>query len=63
MSVEYITMPGWKTSTIGITKFEDLPIEAKEYIAKIEELVGVEIGLISTGPEREQTIVKKDTFF
>ena len=60
---EYITMPGWKTSTIGITKFEDLPIEAKEYIAKIEELVGVEVGLISTGPERDQTIFKKDAFF
>lgn len=59
----YETMPGWKTSTIGITKFEDLPIEAKEYIAKIEELVGVEVGLISTGPERDQTIMKKDTFF
>jgi adenylosuccinate synthase len=60
---EYITMSGWKTSTIGITKFEDLPTQAKEYIAKIEELVGVEVGLISTGPERDQTIVKKDTFF
>ena len=59
----YETMSGWNTSTVGITKIEDLPEEAKKYIARIEELVGVEIGLISTGPERNQTILKKDVFF
>ena len=59
----YETMLGWNTSTVGITKIEDLPEEAKKYIARIEELVGVEVGLISTGPERNQTILKKDLFF
>ena len=53
---------GWLSSTFGITQYDDLPELAKKYISRIEELVGVEIVLISTGPDREETITLKDPF-
>ena len=53
----YETMPGWKASTVGITKFEDLPVNAQAYIRRLEQLAGVPVAIISTGPEREQTIM------
>ena len=52
----YETMPGWKTSLSDIRKYEDLPENAKNYIAKVEDLIGAPIGIISVGPDREQTI-------
>ncbi|PIR53207.1 adenylosuccinate synthase [Candidatus Peregrinibacteria bacterium CG10_big_fil_rev_8_21_14_0_10_49_10] len=52
------TVPGWQTSTVGITHFEDLPEQAKSYITFIEEKTGVPVALIGTGPDREQMIVK-----
>jgi adenylosuccinate synthase len=52
----YETMPGWKTSLSNIRKYEDLPENAKKYIAKVEDLIGAPIGIISVGPDREQTI-------
>ncbi len=58
---EYITLPGWQKTTSQIKKFEDLPDNAKNYIYKIEELTGVEIPLISVGPDRHQTI-RRDGF-
>jgi adenylosuccinate synthase len=58
----YIDMPGWTESTIGITQFEDLPANAQAYIEKIEELSGVPIDIISTGPDRVETIVRKEIF-
>ncbi len=57
----YETLKGWKKSTLGITRFEDLPVEAKDYVNFLSESIGVGIGLISTGPEREQTIIVKDS--
>lgn len=53
----YETMPGWKTSLSNIRKYEDLPENAKKYIAKVEDLIGAPIGIISVGPDREQTII------
>ena len=53
----YETMPGWKTSLSAIRKYEDLPQNAKKYIAKLEDLIGAPIGIISVGPDREQTII------
>ncbi|HZT59954.1 MAG TPA: adenylosuccinate synthase [Pyrinomonadaceae bacterium] len=53
----YETLPGWKTSTEGVTKLEDLPAAARDYINFISELIGVGVGLVSTGPERGQTIL------
>ena len=53
----YETMPGWSESTVGITKFEDLPVNAQKYIRRLEELATIPVAIISTGPEREQTIM------
>jgi len=53
----YETLPGWKSSTSGIRVFNDLPASAKEYISFIETFTGVRASLISTGPERDETIL------
>lgn len=58
----YETMAGWSRSTIGIQHYDDLPQNAKAYIKRLEELVGCPITIISTGPDREQTIVLKDPY-
>jgi adenylosuccinate synthase len=55
---QYETRPGWRAPTAGITRYEDLPQLARDYIEFLEERVGVEIGCISTGPERDQTIFR-----
>ena len=55
----YEVMPGWKSSTLGITQEADLPENARRYLARLEALVGVPIALISTGAEREHTIELK----
>lgn len=52
----YETMPGWQTSTANLTDYAKLPPEAKKYLERLSELVGVPISLLSLGPEREQTI-------
>ena len=53
---------GWQESTIGVTRFEELPAKARDYLARIEELAGVPVDIISTGPDREQTIIKQHPF-
>jgi len=57
----YATLPGWKTSTVGMTEIDSLPPNARRYIEFLSEQIGVKIGLVSTGPERSQTIVVKDS--
>ena len=54
----YETHAGWNTPITGITKYEDLPQNAKKYIARLEELMGVKISIISVGPDRNQTIFR-----
>jgi adenylosuccinate synthase len=54
----YEKRPGWHAVTEGITRYEDLPQRARDYLEFLEASVGVEIGCIATGPERDQTIVK-----
>ena len=54
----YETVPGWKTPISSIRKYEDLPENAKKYIEKVEDLIGAPIGIISVGPDREQTIFR-----
>jgi adenylosuccinate synthase len=54
----YEMMPGWRTSTRGISRFDDLPAEARSYLKFLEDKTGVEVGGISTGPERTETIVR-----
>lgn len=58
----YEEMPGWKSSTIGITAKDELPQEALAYLARIEELIGVPIDIISTGPDRKETIILRHPF-
>jgi adenylosuccinate synthase len=59
----YEYMPGWKQSTRGVPDFSELPEKAQEYIKFLEKLTGVEVGCISTGPERMETIVRPGTRF
>ncbi|MGH9907167.1 MAG: adenylosuccinate synthase, partial [Pyrinomonadaceae bacterium] len=57
----YATLPGWKTSTVGTTEMSSLPPNARRYVDFLSQQIGVEIGLVSTGPERSQTIVVNDS--
>ena len=59
----YECLPGWQTSTAGISSFDQLPARAKDYLAYLESQIGVEIGCISTGPERNETMVKPGSRF
>jgi len=58
----YIEMPGWKTSTVGVKSVEQLPLAARDYLAKVEELCGAPVDIISTGPDREETIIRRHPF-
>ncbi len=58
----YEELPGWKESTVGLTRFGQLPGAAQEYLKRIEQVCAVPIDLISTGPERAQTIVLRHPF-
>ncbi|MFI3185575.1 MAG: adenylosuccinate synthetase, partial [Methylococcaceae bacterium] len=55
-------MPGWTETTAGVTDYEKLPENAKAYIRRIEELVGVKVVILSTGPERDETIILEHPF-
>jgi adenylosuccinate synthase len=59
---KYIELPGWKENTVGIKNYDDLPENAKVYIKKIEEVVGTPIDIISTGPDRNETIILRHPF-
>ena len=54
----YETMPGWKADLTGIRTYSELPENAKKYIARVEDLIGARVGIISVGPDREQTIFR-----
>jgi adenylosuccinate synthase len=58
----YEEMPAWQESTVGIKAHDKLPKAARDYLARIESLCGVPIDLISTGPERDETIVLRHPF-
>jgi len=58
----YEDIDGWNSPTRGITSYGDLPLNARKYLKRLEEIVGVNIDIISTGPERESTIVLKNPF-
>ena len=57
----YAKLPGWKSSTVGTTELAALPANAQRYVEFLAEQIGVEIGLISTGPERSQTVIIEDS--
>jgi adenylosuccinate synthase len=58
----YEEWSGWQESTVGVTSNDELPQKARDYLARIEELAGVPVDIISTGPDREQTIIKTHPF-
>ena len=58
----YEEIPGWQGVTLGVTREADLPPQARAYLARIEEIVGVPIDVISTGPDRDQTIIRRHPF-
>jgi adenylosuccinate synthase len=57
----FATLPGWQSSTLGTTELSSLPTNARRYVDFLSEQIGVQIGLISTGPERSQTIIVQDS--
>jgi adenylosuccinate synthase len=59
---EYIELPGWSESTVGAKSLADLPAAAQAYLRKVEELCGTPIAIISTGPDRAETIVQTHPF-
>ncbi len=52
----YRTLPGWCSPTFGLTRYEELPQRARDYLRFLEEITGVEVAIVSTGPERDQTM-------
>jgi len=58
----YEEHPGWKETTVGIKSFDALPANARSYLKRLEKLVEAPVALISTGPDREETIVMQHPF-
>ena len=58
----YEEMPGWSATTAGARQIEELPLEARAYVDRLEERVGIPVSLISTSPRREDTIVRQNPF-
>jgi adenylosuccinate synthase len=59
----YEMLPGWKSSTVGISEWDQLPAAAQRYVEFLEAKTGVEAGCVSTGPERTQTVVRAGSKF
>ncbi|HSK10517.1 MAG TPA: adenylosuccinate synthetase, partial [Vicinamibacterales bacterium] len=55
----YETLPGWTSPTRGVRRYEELPDEARAYVRRLEEISGVKIGIVSTGSDREETIIRE----
>jgi adenylosuccinate synthase len=58
----YETLAGWKESTVGVKSLDKLPAAARAYIKRMEEICGVPVDMISTGPDRDETIVLRHPF-
>ena len=56
------TMPGWSETTVGAKRWEDLPANAQAYLNRLELLCQVPIAIVSTGPERDETILRQHPF-
>lgn len=62
VSPVYEEMPGWSDNTFGVTRYEELPQAAKDYIQRLEHITGVPVDIISTGPDRNETIVLRHPY-
>ena len=58
----YETLPGWSESTVGLKSLDALPANARAYISRLEALVGAPVDIISTGADREETILLRHPF-
>ena len=58
----YETLPGWKTDTTRVKSYEDVPEQAKDYLAFLEQQVGCPIQIVSVGPRRDQTMLLDPVF-
>lgn len=58
----YETLPSWNEDITKVSSYDELPIEAKNYIRKIEEVTGVKVSIVSVGPDRTQTIIRENLF-
>jgi adenylosuccinate synthase len=58
----YETLPGWSGTTFGVKRWDDLPATAQAYLERMQALVGIPIDIVSTGPERDETILKRHPF-
>ena len=58
----YESMPGWSETTFGVKRWDDLPPAAQKYLERLEQLTGVPVAIVSTGPERDETIVRVHPF-
>ena len=58
----YETIPGWTQSTVGVTRYEELPANARRYLERIEQVTGVPIAMISTSPDRDHTILMRHPY-
>jgi adenylosuccinate synthase len=58
----YETMPGWQHSTVGVTDFDSLPANARAYLGRLEEVTGTPVDIVSTGPGRDETIIRNNPF-
>jgi adenylosuccinate synthase len=58
----YVDMPGWKESTVGVRNYNELPANARAYLKRIEDITETPIDIVSTGPDRDDTIVLRHPF-
>jgi adenylosuccinate synthase len=58
----YEELPGWKESTVGLTSYQQLPENARRYLERMQDIVGVPVDIVSTGPDRDQTIILNHPF-
>jgi adenylosuccinate synthase len=58
----YEEIPGWKESTVGVKDYDALPANARAYLKRLEEVVGIPVDIISTGPERDETIILRNPY-
>ena len=58
----YEELPGWRESTVGVTEYDALPVNARKYLERLQSLVDVPIDMISTGPDRDETITLRHPF-
>jgi adenylosuccinate synthase len=62
IETEYISLPSWKQDISGCKSYSELPVEARNYISTIENLSGLHVSMISVGPDKDQTIIRKEIF-